>query len=158
MRTTLLQFALLAICAFAQDITIYTDNALDPAWQNWSWGSTINYDATDLYEGTSSMLVNSTEYSALSLWYEDTFPTYQGLKFDIAVRVACSFPSENVLTDIQGAQPDLTISISGTVDNSASPDIQLSSLSTNITPDAFTSILINFNDLPGTGGALVRLR
>ncbi|KAJ7448690.1 glycoside hydrolase family 44-domain-containing protein [Mycena galericulata] len=137
MRATLLQLALLATWVFAQDITVYTDTALVETWQDWSWNSVINYDATDLFEGTSSISVNSEAYSALSLKYEATFPTYQGLKFDIA-----------------GAQPDLTITISSSTDGTTSPNILLSSLSTNITSDAFTTLLINFNDLPGSGAAL----
>ena len=77
--------ALLAAVAHA-DITIYTDNALASPWQDWSWGSTIDYDATDLAEGTSSISVTSSAYAGLS-WYNPTpFPTMVGLEFDIAVR------------------------------------------------------------------------
>jgi hypothetical protein len=79
---------LAAACALrvvADDI-IYSDNALSSTWQDWSWSSTINYDATDLMEGTSSTLVNSTSYAALSLKDDTNFEGYAGLQFDIAVR------------------------------------------------------------------------
>ncbi|KAJ7085167.1 glycoside hydrolase family 44-domain-containing protein [Mycena belliarum] len=137
MRSLILQLALLATCALADDITVYSDAALAAGWENWSWGSVIDFAATDLFEGTSSTSVNSTAYSALSVKLEGTFPNYQGLKFDIA-----------------GAQPDLTISISSSVDGTASPNILLSSMSTSITPNAFTSLLIDFRNLPGSGAAL----
>ncbi|KAJ6616303.1 glycoside hydrolase family 44-domain-containing protein [Mycena sp. CBHHK59/15] len=141
MLRALLQLALLATWALrpaaADDITVYTDAALAAGWENWSWGSDFNFAATDLFEGSSSILVNSTAYSALSVKLEGTFPTYQGLRFDIA-----------------GDQPDLTISISSSVDGTTSPNILLSSLSTSITAGAFTSLLINFNDLPGSGATL----
>ncbi|KAJ7107820.1 glycoside hydrolase family 44-domain-containing protein [Mycena epipterygia] len=137
MRSLLLQVALLAASVLADDITIYTDNALAAGWEDWSWSSVINYAATDLFEGTSSISVNSGAYSALSVKLEGTFPDYQGLRFDIA-----------------GDQPDLTITISSSVDGTTSPNILLSSLSTSITSEAFTSLLIDFRNLPGSGAAL----
>ncbi|KAF7326765.1 Endoglucanase A [Mycena venus] len=121
-----------------EDITVYTDGALAAGWEDWSWGSTINYAATDLYEGTSSITINSTAYSAFSPKYDGgLFTGYAGLQFDIA-----------------GNNPDLTIAIVSSTDGSTAASITLSSLSTNITPDAFTTLLIDFNDLPVTGGAL----
>ena len=69
----------------ADDILIYQDSALASQWQDWSWGSTINYDATDLAEGSSSISVTSTAYSALSLYNPTPFPNYAGLAFDISV-------------------------------------------------------------------------
>ncbi|KAF7369391.1 Endoglucanase A [Mycena venus] len=137
MRFLLLQLALVATWVLADDITVYTDTALAAGWENWSWGSDINFAATDLFEGTSSISVNSSAYSALSVKLEGTFPNYQGLRFDIA-----------------GAQPDLTITIQSSVDGTTSPNILLSALSTSITPDAFTSLLIDFRNLPGSGAAL----
>ncbi|KAJ7915005.1 glycoside hydrolase family 44-domain-containing protein [Mycena leptocephala] len=53
-----------------------------------------------------------------------------------------------------GDNPDLTISISSSVDGTTSSNILLSVLSTSITPDAFTSLLIDFRNLPGSGAAL----
>ncbi|KAJ7231376.1 glycoside hydrolase family 44-domain-containing protein [Mycena rebaudengoi] len=113
--------------------------ALRAGWENWSWGSDLDFAATDLFEGTSSISVNSQPYSALSLKLDGTFPNYQGLRFDIA-----------------DAPPDLTIYISSSVDGTASPNLVLSAISTSITPDAFTSLLIDFRDLPvpGSGTAL----
>ncbi|KAF7304371.1 Endoglucanase A [Mycena chlorophos] len=131
--------SLVAARVLAQDITIYTDTALAAGWEDWSWGSTINWDATDLYEGTSSVSVNSTAWSALSVYYEENWSNYGGLQFDIA-----------------GNAPDLTISLSSATDGTTSPNILLSTVSNfaNITPDAFTTILIDFNNLPGLGSAL----
>ncbi|KAJ7480887.1 glycoside hydrolase family 44-domain-containing protein [Mycena latifolia] len=137
MRYSLLQLALLAACVLADDITVYTDTALASGWENWSWSSDIDFAATDLFEGTSSISVNSEAWSALSVKLEGTFPDYQGLRFDIA-----------------GAQPDLTITISSSVDGTTSPNILLSSMSTSVTSDAFTSLLIDFRNLPGSGAAL----
>lgn len=90
--STLWQLALLAACTLAQDITVYTDNALAAEWEDWSWSSTINYDATDAFEGTSSVSVNSEAWSALSLKYDGgpLYTNYAGLKFDIAVRMLIS--------------------------------------------------------------------
>ena len=84
---------LAAACILAKaDIVVYTDNALASPWQDWSWSSTINYDATDLFEGTSSISVDSGDWAALSLYNPTPFPTAAGLEFDIAVRhhILCS--------------------------------------------------------------------
>ncbi|KAJ7862968.1 glycoside hydrolase family 44-domain-containing protein [Mycena leptocephala] len=139
MHSLILQLALLVGSVLADDITVYTDAALRAGWENWSWGSDLDFAAADLFEGTSSISVNSQPYSALSLKLDGTFPNYQGLRFDIA-----------------GAPPDLTIYISSSVDGTASPNLVLSAISTSITPDAFTSLLIDFRDLPvpGSGTAL----
>lgn len=74
--------------AATADLPIYTDNSLAQGWENWSWSSDINFAATDLISGTSgsSISVNSTQYAALSVKLEGTFPDYAGLRFDIAVR------------------------------------------------------------------------
>jgi hypothetical protein len=86
MRSLLLQLALLATWVLADDIAVYTDGALAAGWENWSWSSDINFAATDVLEGSSSISVNSQAWSALSVKLEGTFPNYQGLRFDIAVR------------------------------------------------------------------------
>ncbi|KAF8874839.1 glycoside hydrolase family 44-domain-containing protein [Infundibulicybe gibba] len=119
------------------DLPIYTDGNLAQGWENWSWSSTIDMAATDLFSGLSSMSVDSMQYAALSVKLEGTFPDYAGLKFDIA-----------------GDQPDLTILIQSTGDNAQSPSIALSALSKSITANQFTTLLIDFNNLPGTGAQL----
>jgi hypothetical protein len=86
MRSLLLQFVLLATWVLADDITVYSDAALAAGWENWSWSSDINFAATDIFEGSSSISVNSQAWSALSVKLEGTFLDYQGLRFDIAVR------------------------------------------------------------------------
>lgn len=73
----------------AADLAIYTDNALASGWENWSWSSDINFAATDEISGSSgsSLSVNSSQWAALSVKLEGTFPGYAGLRFDIAVSV-----------------------------------------------------------------------
>lgn len=58
---------------------------------------------------------------------------------------------------IQGAQPDLTIAIQSTGSNDQSPSIVLSTMSQTIVDGKFSSLLINFSDLPGSGAQLVRI-
>lgn len=122
------------------DQNIFQDGAgtLSGGWENWSWSSDINFAATDLAEGTSSILVNSTSYGAFSVKDEVIFGTsYAGLQFDIA------------------ADPtQLQIYIQSTTDNSQSLTIPLTAFNPNITPTAFTTVLVNFNDLPPSGAAL----
>lgn len=84
-----LYFSLLFAIWFGRvlaDEAIYTDDALSSTWQDWSWGSTISYTATDVKEGTTSVSVDSGAYSALS-WYDTSAfaNTFAGLKFDLAV-------------------------------------------------------------------------
>ncbi|KAF9564346.1 hypothetical protein CPC08DRAFT_685127 [Agrocybe pediades] len=137
---TLVAFATIrAARAATEDLSIYTDNNLAQGWENWSWSSDINFAATDLFSGASgsSISVNSTQYAALSVKLEGTFPDYAGLRFDIA-----------------GAQPDLTIVVQSTADNSQSPNIALSSISKTVVDGQFSSLLIDFNDLPGSGAQL----
>jgi hypothetical protein len=74
-----------AISYARADDTVYQDDSLSSTWQDWSWSSTISYNATDLKEGTSSILVNSSAYAALSLKDNTNFQGYAGLKFDISV-------------------------------------------------------------------------
>jgi hypothetical protein len=81
-------FALISAALVKADLPIYTDGALASGWENWSWNSDINFAATDLYEGTSSMSVNSTAWAALSLKLEGTFPNYAGMRLDFAVSIA----------------------------------------------------------------------
>ncbi|KAJ7078814.1 glycoside hydrolase family 44-domain-containing protein [Mycena crocata] len=140
MRSPLLRFALpvlLAARAFADDIAVYVDGSLAAGWENWSWSSDINFAATDLFEGSSSISVNSEAWSALSVKLEGTFPTQQGLRFDIA-----------------GANSDTIVTISSSVDGTTSPNIPLSAFNTPIPADSFVSLLIDFRNLPGSGAAL----
>jgi len=73
-----------------EDLPVYTDAALAPKWENWSWSTDINFAATDLFVGTSgsSISVSSAAWAALSLKLEGTFPGYAGLRFDIAVSLS----------------------------------------------------------------------
>ena len=75
------------ISSIRADDVLYSDGALSSTWQDWSWSSTINYAATDLAEGTSSISVNSSAWAALSFKDNTNFQGYQGLQFDIAVSV-----------------------------------------------------------------------
>ena len=81
--------ALAGLHAAKGDLAVYTDGAgnLASGWENWSWGSDINFAATDeaAIAGGTSISVNSTAYSALSVYYEGTLSGFAGLRFDIAV-------------------------------------------------------------------------
>lgn len=85
LRTGLFYLILTALYV-SGDEAVYTDGSISSTWQDWSWGSTIDYAATDLKVGASSISVNSTAYSALSLFDTSVFSNFAGLKFDVAVR------------------------------------------------------------------------
>ena len=50
--------------------------------------------------------------------------------------------------DVAGAAPDVSISLSSTGDSDSSESIALSALSQDVNPDGFTTVTINFQDLP----------
>jgi hypothetical protein len=132
------------ISAVSADDAVYTDSALSPTWQDWSWSSTITYNATDLFAGSSgsSILVNSSAYAALSLKDAGTTPTFQGfagLQFDIA-----------------GDNPDVVVYLSSTGDNAQTDSFALKAFTggSDVVATGFTTLLMNFNDLPGTGAVL----
>ncbi|KAF8315612.1 hypothetical protein DL93DRAFT_842355 [Clavulina sp. PMI_390] len=138
--------SLLALTAFATllglrganaDITVYTDTALASGWEDWSWGSTINYAATDVYEGTSSISIATGAWSAFSPKLEGNFSSYAGFRFDIL-----------------GAQPDVSLYFtdSGASVNSAS--IALATMSSTVNTSAWTTITVDFSNMPGTGTPL----
>ncbi|KAI0790933.1 glycoside hydrolase family 44-domain-containing protein [Abortiporus biennis] len=120
------------------DQIIYSDDSLSNGWQDWSWGSTLNYQATNIAEGTTSLSVNSTAWAAVSLYTPTPFgSSFAGLRFDIS-----------------GDEPPIQFYIQSTTDNSQSPTISLTAFSTSVTSDNFTSILVNFAELPPTGAPL----
>ncbi|KAF9269904.1 hypothetical protein L218DRAFT_1071416 [Marasmius fiardii PR-910] len=128
-------FLLAALQLAKADLSIYDDANLATGWENWSWGSTIDFAATDVFEGTSSISVTSDAWSALSVKLEGTFPQYAGLRFDIA-----------------GAQPDVQIYFSATDGSSAdTTPIPLKAISTAVNADVFTTLTIDFKSLPGSG-------
>lgn len=97
LRAALLAPLLLAWLA-AADLDVYVDDALSSGWQNWSWGTTINFAATDLKSGISSLSATSDAWSALSLMNPSGYSTYKGFQFDFAgdpsaVQVRQSLPS-----------------------------------------------------------------
>ncbi|EJF60741.1 hypothetical protein DICSQDRAFT_147722 [Dichomitus squalens LYAD-421 SS1] len=115
------------------DVSIFTDGAggLSAGWEDWSWGSTLDYASTAI-AGRSALSVNSTAYSAFSAYSETVFGTsYAGLRFDVA-----------------GSAPDVSISLSSTADSDSSESIALSALSKDVNPTSFTTVTINFQDLP----------
>ncbi|TCD68984.1 hypothetical protein EIP91_009206 [Steccherinum ochraceum] len=122
--------------AFADQV-IYADAALSNGWQDWSWGSTLDYSAINIKEDASSLSVNSTAYAALSLYSPTTFNSFAGLRFDIA-----------------GDNPPIQFYIQSTTDNAQSPTIPLTALSTTVNSTAFTSLLLDFSALPPTGTPL----
>ncbi|KAF5358065.1 hypothetical protein D9756_001355 [Leucocoprinus leucothites] len=121
------------------DIDVYTDANLSTGWQNWSWSSTIDFAATDVVSGSSgsSISVTSDAWAALSLYNPDNFKAYAGLKFDVA-----------------GDQPDISITIQSVADTVDGPAIPLSAISKTVTSGAFTTVLIDFSNLPGSGSPL----
>ncbi|KAF7436217.1 hypothetical protein PC9H_003045 [Pleurotus ostreatus] len=138
LRSLIAIAALFVRLSRADDLTIYTDSALASGWENWSWSSTIDFAASDVFEGTSSISVTSDAWAALSFKLSTgNFKDYAGLRFDIS-----------------GAQPALAIYFDSVTESITSPSIQLSQISQSITPDGFTSLLIDFNNLPGSGGQL----
>lgn len=135
-KSRLLAFLLLAVGVLA-DTTVYSSGALASGWENWSWSSTIDFASTSGPGGTSAILVTSQQYAALSVKDESNFQGMAGLRFDIS-----------------GVQPDVTISLSSTADNAASPNIPLSALSKSITADEYTTLTIDFKNLPPGGTSL----
>src|ERR1700761_9590930 len=106
LRSTLV--AILLAIAVKSDQDIYVDDALSNGWQNWGWSTVINWAATDLKEGTSSISAVSDAWAAVSLKDPDTCSSYAGLRFDIA------------------ADPTtLQLYFQGTTDNSQSANIPL---------------------------------
>lgn len=75
-----------SLSAVIADQVIYSDDALSNGWQDWSWGTTLDYSATNVKEDASSIAVNSTAWAALSLKSLSTIGSFAGLRFDIAVR------------------------------------------------------------------------
>ncbi|CCA75148.1 hypothetical protein PIIN_09132 [Serendipita indica DSM 11827] len=119
------------------DEDIYIDGALNGGWQNWGWNTDINWAATDLKVGDSSISATSQAWSAISLKDPTTFGSYAGLKFDIA----CN-PSQ------------LQLYFQSTTDNSQSATIPISALSNAINPNSFTTVVVDFNALPPSGAPL----
>lgn len=127
--------ALLALGARA-DLDVYVDGALASGWENWSWSTDIDFAATDLYEGLSSISLNSQAWAAFSLKLEGVFGTYAGLQFDVA-----------------GAPPDAQIYIESTGAGVQSPTIPFSVLG-NFTANEFKTVLLDFSQLPPAGTPL----
>jgi hypothetical protein len=86
MRKSIVLCATFAVIYASADEVIYADNALSSSWQDWSWGSTITYNAKHVKEGSSSISVDSTGNSALSLRGTSVISNFAGLRFDLAVR------------------------------------------------------------------------
>jgi phosphatidylinositol glycan class B len=62
---------LLALATLASaDDTVY-DDALGGSWSSWSWSSTVDLRATDLFQGTHAIAVTADPWGALSL-HDDT--------------------------------------------------------------------------------------
>ncbi|KIM20293.1 hypothetical protein M408DRAFT_30480 [Serendipita vermifera MAFF 305830] len=87
MSSATLRAALVALLAVAtvvkSDQDIYVDDALSNGWQNWGWNTVINWAATDLAVGTSSISAVSDAYAAVSLKSPETIaaivlPEYGG--------------------------------------------------------------------------------
>lgn len=119
------------------DKDLYVDGALASGWENWSWSTDINFAATDLFEGTSSLSATSQAWAALSLKLEGTFGSYVGLKFDIAADAT-----------------QLQLYFQSTTDNSQSATIPLTAFSKTINKTGFTNVVVDFSALPPSGSPL----
>src|SRR4051812_40522834 len=107
----------LAIATVRADLEVYTDTNFASGWENWSWGTTIDTAATDIFEGTSSLSVVSSAWSALSLKLEGVIGnSYAGFRFDIS-----------------GANPPIQFTLQSTVSGGTSATIPLSALTTTVT-------------------------
>ena len=122
------------------DETVYApgSGALAPGWENWSWSSTIDFASTAGPGGVEAISVTAGSYAALSLFDETAFDNnFAGLRFDIS-----------------GAQPDLSLSFSSSTDSDSSAGIPLTAMSSAVTTTGWTTITIDFGNLPGNGGVL----
>ncbi|KAH7105896.1 glycoside hydrolase family 44-domain-containing protein [Auriculariales sp. MPI-PUGE-AT-0066] len=120
------------------DLDLYVDDALASSTENWSWGSTINFAATDLFKGTSSISVASDAWSALSLKTAASFETYAGLRFDIVGDVASN----------------LQLGFDATAGNGATaPTIAFAALG-NFSTTTWTTVTVDFSQLAGSGTPL----
>ncbi|KAI0264118.1 glycoside hydrolase family 44-domain-containing protein [Gloeopeniophorella convolvens] len=133
---------LLAVPLVARaDQWIYTDTALASPWQDWSW-ATINWDATNVFEGASSVEVTAGAYAALSVYTPSPFASsYAGLQFDVS---GADIPA-NVQFYIQS-----------TASNNQSLTIPLSAFDNadSINAANFTTLILDFSNLPGNSGPL----
>ena len=119
------------------DEDIYIDGALNGGWQNWGWNTDINFAATDLKVGDSSISAASQAWSAVSLKDPATFGSFAGLRFDIAAT-----PSQ------------LQLYLESTADSVQSSTIPISALGSGINPTSFTTVTIDFSALPPSGAPL----
>jgi hypothetical protein len=134
-------FILLALGLLAgADQTVYApgSGALGSGWENWSWSSTIDFASTSGPGGVEAISITSGSYAALSLFDETAFANnYAGLRFDIS-----------------GAQPDVSLYIQSTASNGQTANFPLSAMSNIVNTTAFTTVTVNFGNLPGNGGVL----
>jgi hypothetical protein len=134
-------FILLALGLLANaDQTVYApgSGALGSGWENWSWSSTIDFASTSGPGGIEAISITSDAYAALSLFDETAFANnYAGLRFDIS-----------------GAQPDVSLYIQSSTSNDQTANFPLSAMSTFVNTTAFTTVTVNFGNLPGNGGVL----
>lgn len=131
---------LLYVGLVAADNTIYASGSgnLASGWENWSWSSTFDFASTAGPGGVEAISVNTTAYGALSTKAETAFDNnYSGLRFDIS-----------------GAQPDVSFYLSVSANSDVSPSIPLSAMSTSVSETAFTTITVDFGNLPGNQGVL----
>ncbi|KIM20289.1 glycoside hydrolase family 44 protein [Serendipita vermifera MAFF 305830] len=136
LRTALV--ALLAVAALVKsDEDIYIDDALSNGWQNWGWSTVINWAATDLAVGTSSISAVSDAWAAVSLKSPTTIAGFAGLKFDIAADPA-----------------QLQLYFQSTADNTQSSNVPISAISAAINPTSFTTVIVDFSALPPSGAPL----
>jgi hypothetical protein len=139
LRFSSIAFSLwLVVASVRADLDVYVDGALASGWENWSWGTDIDPAATDIFEGTSSLSVTSTAWAALSLKLEGVIGnSYAGLRFDIS-----------------GDNPPIQFYIQSTASGGQSITIPLSAFSTSVSATGWTTVTVNFGNLPPGGSVL----
>ena len=122
------------------DETVYapSSGAFAYGWENWSWSSTIDFASTSGPGGVQAISVTAGSYAALSLFDETAFANnFAGLRFDIS-----------------GTQPDVSLSFSSSTDSDSSASIPLAAMSSSVNASAWTTITVDFGNLPANGGVL----
>ncbi|TFL04621.1 glycoside hydrolase family 44-domain-containing protein [Pterulicium gracile] len=133
--TRLLSFVAFVVASARADLAIYTDSAIATGWDNWSWNSEINFTATDVAQGTSSISITSQAWSAASFKSPAAFTTeYAGLKFDYPVKT-----------------PDISISFADSTGDASTPGIPLSQFPKTPGPVGWNTVLVDFAATPPNG-------
>ncbi|KAG8841405.1 hypothetical protein FRB96_007780, partial [Tulasnella sp. 330] len=140
MLSRLVLLASLTFAVVQADEPIFVDGAtgFSSGWENWSWSTNFTFGSTAI-PGRSSLLVSSGAYAGFSLYDETPFSNnYAGMRFDLA----------------SAAPQQVQWSLQSTTSGGQSAQFTLDTFSSSINANSFTTITINFADLPPNGGLL----